>query len=101
MEKFRDSGKYLKWHKRLVESGKKPSELSGFSVWAANIRDIDPDRAQKEVQTIRSEYPRGRKGRNRADSDPRLRDPDGPLAEVLQALGLRDPDWEWAVGDTP
>lgn len=101
MEQFRQSGKYNKWYKRLVESGKKPSELTGFSTWAVTIRDTDPDRAEKEVQDIRKEYPKSRAGRKRADVDPRLRNPDGPLAELLVALGLRDSEDEWAVGDTP
>lgn len=30
-----------------------------------------------------------------------LYDPDGPLAELLVWLGLRKPDAEWNVGDTP
>lgn len=32
---------------------------------------------------------------------PDLYDPDGPLAEFLVYLGLRKPDDEWMVGDTP
>lgn len=101
MEQFRQSGKYLKWYKRLIEAGKKPSELTGFSAWAVTIRDSDPDRAEREVRAIRDEYPRGKQGRQRASRDPRLRDSEGPLAELLVALGLRDSDDEWAVGDTP
>ena len=30
-----------------------------------------------------------------------LYDPDGPLADLLVYLGLRKPDAEWNVGDTP
>lgn len=33
--------------------------------------------------------------------DPNLYDPDGPLAEFLVYLGLRKPDDEWMVGETP
>lgn len=32
---------------------------------------------------------------------PNLYDPDGPLAEFLVYLGLRQPDNEWIVGETP
>lgn len=32
---------------------------------------------------------------------PDLYDPDGPLAEFLVYLGLRKPDAEWIVGETP
>jgi hypothetical protein len=32
---------------------------------------------------------------------PDLYDPDGPLAEFLVYMGLRKPDAEWNVGDTP
>lgn len=27
--------------------------------------------------------------------------PEGPLARMLVYVGLRDPEWEWDVGDTP
>jgi hypothetical protein len=35
------------------------------------------------------------------DTSPELSDPDGPLAAILVAVGYRDENWDWAVGDTP
>lgn len=39
--------------------------------------------------------------RSRESERKDLYDPDGPLAELLVWLGLRKPDAEWNVGDTP
>jgi hypothetical protein len=39
--------------------------------------------------------------RAREDDASNTYDPDGPLAELLVFLGLRKPDAEWNVGDTP
>lgn len=39
--------------------------------------------------------------RGREDDAGNMYDPDGPLAELLVFLGLRRPDAEWNVGDTP
>jgi len=35
------------------------------------------------------------------EHDPELADPDGPLSRLLVGIGRRDPEWDWAVGDTP
>lgn len=39
--------------------------------------------------------------RAREEHPDNMYDPDGPLAELLVFLGLRKPDMEWNVGDTP
>lgn len=104
-EKYRESGAYNKWRHRLLNAGKKPSELTIFSPAARSAFEIDIDRAEREVARIRksSDYDPPDRGANnlRIEKDPRLRNPEGPLSEMLQWLGFRDDEMEWEVGDTP
>lgn len=62
----------------------------------------------RSVERARSQLPKrkevDRHGRpvwvTRDDDDPLLTDPDGPLARLLTALGFRDADAHWNVGET-
>lgn len=103
-EKYRETGAYNKWRHRLINAGRKPGELSIFSPLARSAYEIDIDRAEKEVARIRNspDYEKPSRGRDnlRIENDPRLRDPEGPLSEMLEWLGFRDEEMTWDVGDT-
>lgn len=65
------------------KQGKKPRSLGMTSEFSANYVKLK----------------RARNGGIHVAPD--LYDPDGPLAEFLVYLGLRKPDDEWMVGETP
>jgi len=79
--------------------------------WRARIRKANPDadtgpytqlrRDIVEVARRRDRLPSDVLGNTDDSKDPELVAPDGPLAHLLIAMGFRDPDWTWAVGDTP
>ena len=81
------------------------SESKG-QAWLDKAQRVDPDYSMATyspvivnawvVNEIRHQY----SSRAEADRDPRLRDPDGPLAMLLVELGLRDEEDTWAVGDS-
>lgn len=89
LERFR-SGEGAAWEFRLLSKG--------------NRGDWEALGAAREVNDLRSQLPeRERDGfPYRDDSDdPRLVAPDGPLAQLLIALGYRDEQDTWNVGETP
>jgi hypothetical protein len=83
-EKFRASKDWRTWSYKVRASGKR-----------ASIFDADLAGAVKRVGEVRAGMPQG-------EPDPdELTAPDGPLAILLVAIGARDPDWNWPVGETP
>jgi hypothetical protein len=74
---------------------------SGWSAWRFKIRAEDPSaqpgftspefRAAVDLSDMR----------DAGEPESAVNDPNGPLAALLVATGRRDPDWTWAVGDTP
>lgn len=90
-ERFRTGRLYTEKRDKLERAGRKPRELDIFSDWAAFVRDVDWEKVDEIWDTVQAE---------RESGEPRI-DPDGPLAEVLTLEGMRFPEWEWAVGDTP
>lgn len=75
-QKHIDRG-YMKWAQMALETG-----------------DVDPS----EIRRSDSEF-------NRLfldfRADPNDKSPTGPLAQLLVAAGLREPEWTWDVDDTP
>lgn len=76
------------------------SKLDAFvSHWNAN----HPDQRISKAEAIRSiefkaAYATHARMRDRKRPD---RSPTGPWAQALVEMGLREPEWDWAVGDTP
>src|SRR5712692_377705 len=76
------------------------SKLDAFvSHWNANHPDERMSKAEAirsiEFKAAYSEHARQR-SRKRPDTSST-----GPWAQALVEMGLREPEWDWAVGDTP
>lgn len=93
-QQFRKSQDWKVWQGRIAEkTGKRLTARSPEFAAAHQVADARaglPDHKRPDGSTYTLDH-----------DDDRLVDSDGPLADLLVALGYRDPDWEWAVGDTP
>lgn len=88
-ERFRHTPQYREAKAKLKYAKKgKRRRIDIFSDYAAYLRDVDWDLVEANWIEIRAE------GRDRDMSA------DGKLAEQLELLGLREPEWEWDVGET-
>lgn len=83
MRKFRQSNDWHAW--RFKAKSNNPNQDFGYTG--------DLMVSAHRVQVLRAA--------GYSDDSPELSDPDGPLADVLVAIGYRDPGWDWSVGDTP
>ncbi len=89
-EKFRRSQNYREAKRKMQHPRKgKPKTLTIFDDYARFLSEVDWDIVETNWDLIHSE------GLNRDNS------PDGLLAQNLVLLGLRSPEWEWDVGETP
>lgn len=92
-ERLRSSG----WaNKRDFDTRKTARKHRGYARWAESA--IDNDIPESEINKADSEF-------NRLYLDARAENfdtsPQGAFAFFLTFVGLREPDWEWDVGDTP
>lgn len=93
-EKFRQSQDWKIWRGRILEgTGKKLTYRSPEFTAAAQLtaarKDL-PIHTRRDGTTYTNDH-----------DDAELTAADGPLAQLLVALGYREEDWDWAVGDTP
>lgn len=89
-EKFRRSQEYREAKKKMEHPKKgQPKTLTIFDDYVKFLSEVDWEIVEANWDAIQSE------GSSRDTS------PEGLLAQNLIMLGLRSPDWEWDVGETP
>lgn len=94
-QRARKSDDYLRWIGRTSgEAGVSPSQLAGpESEFSQNYLTVSMLR-QRQAGLIEGEP-------DWEVAERRLTDPDGPLAQLLVDAGLRPPDADYDVGQTP
>lgn len=96
LEQARKSREWPSAVKLLRSARDEPMPISAFDIatdpQAFNAYQVQRRRARLKADVL---------GNRHDADDPVLTDPDGPLAQLLVAMGRRDASDRWAVGDTP